>query len=466
MLTTNLANQSFSHLLYGAAPKPALKPALDDDQIDDWIPFAYIITNWYTSNKFFWIIIDTGALIHSTAGYGQFLAYQKYNPNISIDTSTKGAINVQFSISSILSIGSVIISTPISNIKFHIVQADTPFLLCLANLNHLNIYYNNVTNSLVMKNCTISVIHRFGHLWPIWKSSLEIYIIDLLDENPCLLTDTELRQLHRRFDHPSTTRLRLLLERSGHKINKLTLDKLIKYCSYCQKHGKLPGQFKFTLRDNVNFNFTIFVDIMYINNSPILHVVDEVTRYQAAKWLQNVLSKHIWDVLRLCWIDYYLGPPDFIRLNAGKNFVSHEFEQFASSMAITTRNVSVKAYWSIGIMERYHIILRKAYRIIVDEGITQKETMLQMAVKSVNDTAGPNGLVFTLLVFGAYPRMHSMDLPIPTIIRPTSYCNQKSYAWSPKNPGGTAGSRCAKYQERYYLDLRSISYYPKYGIFL
>ncbi len=31
--------------------------------------------------------------------------------------------------------------------------------------------------------------------------------------------------------------------------------------------------------------------------------------------------------------------------------------------------------------------------------------MLQMAFKVVNDTAGPDGLVATLLVFGAYPRI-------------------------------------------------------------
>lgn len=413
VLTTNLANRSFSHSLHGSAPEPAPKPASDDDQI----PFAYIVTNRYTSDKFFGIMIDTGASIHSTAGYGQFLAYQKYNPNTSIDTSTKGAINVQFGIGSITSMGSAIISTPIGSIEFHVVQADTPFLLCLADLDRLNVYYNNVTNSLVMKDRTISVIRRFGHPWLLWKSSLEAYITESLDENPCLLTDTELRQLHRRFGHPSAARLRLLLERSGHEINKPTLDKLTKYCSYCQKHGKSPGRFKFTLRDDVNFNFTIFVDIMYIDNSPILHVVDEATRYQAAKWLQNISSKHTWDVLRLCWIDCYLGPPDFIRHDAGKNFVSREFKQFASSMAITTRSVPVEAHWSIGIVERYHAVLRRAYQIIVDEGITQKEIALQMAVKSVNDTAGPNGLVPTLLVFGAYPRMHSMDPPAPTIIQ-------------------------------------------------
>lgn len=41
--------------------------------------------------------------------------------------------------------------------------------------------------------------------------------------------------------------------------------------------------------------------------------------------------------------------------------------------------------------------------------------VLQMAVKAVNDTAGPNGLVPTLLVFGAYPRMAKLDPPAPGI---------------------------------------------------
>jgi len=34
-----------------------------------------------------------------------------------------------------------------------------------------------------------------------------------------------------------------------------------------------------------------------------------------------------------------------------------------------------------------------------------------MAVKAINDSAGPDGIVPTLLVFGAYPRMTEMDAP-------------------------------------------------------
>ncbi len=38
-----------------------------------------------------------------------------------------------------------------------------------------------------------------------------------------------------------------------------------------------------------------------------------------------------------------------------------------------------------------------------------KEIALQMIIKAINDTAGSDGLVFILLMFGAYSRMHAMD---------------------------------------------------------
>jgi hypothetical protein len=38
-----------------------------------------------------------------------------------------------------------------------------------------------------------------------------------------------------------------------------------------------------------------------------------------------------------------------------------------------------------------------------------------MAIKAVNNTAGPNGLVPTLLVYRAYPRITNLDPPAPSI---------------------------------------------------
>ena len=39
-----------------------------------------------------------------------------------------------------------------------------------------------------------------------------------------------------------------------------------------------------------------------------------------------------------------------------------------------------------------------------------------MAVKAVNDTAGPDGLVPTLLVYGACLRMSNLEPPTPSIM--------------------------------------------------
>lgn len=235
---------------------------------------------------------------------------------------------IQFGIGAISSIGSVTISTPVGIVEFHVVKADTPFLLCLADMDRLNIYYNNLQNKLILNDDKIiPITRRFGHPFLLWECSLNAYVTESFACNPCYLTETELRQLHRRFGHPSAMKLRRLLERSGHgnNLNKEMLDRLSKYCSHCQKHGKSSGRFRFTLRDDVEFNYSIIVDVMYIDNSLILHVVDEATRFQSARWLQNISAKHTWDTLRLCWIDCYLGPPDNILHDAEKNFISREF---------------------------------------------------------------------------------------------------------------------------------------------
>ena len=39
-----------------------------------------------------------------------------------------------------------------------------------------------------------------------------------------------------------------------------------------------------------------------------------------------------------------------------------------------------------------------------------------MAIKAINNTASPNGLVPTLLVYGAYPRISKLDPPAPSVI--------------------------------------------------
>jgi hypothetical protein len=88
-------------------------------------------------------------------------------------------------------------------------------------------------------------------------------------------------------------------------------------------------------------------------------------------------------------------------------------------MGVTCKQVPTEAHWSVGKTKRYHAPLRRAWEILHTElsNAMSDEAILQMAVKAVNDTARPDGLVPTLLVFGAYPRMTAESPPSPSMVR-------------------------------------------------
>ena len=136
-------------------------------------PFAYIIIEYYTPKEFYGVMIDISASKKSTAGYRQYFTYKTtINNNMDINTMQTGAINVQFGISSTALIKSVTVKTPISLVNFYIVKADTSFLLYFVNMDKLQVYYNNITDTLIgpaialgSKYITLPITQQFGHLF-------------------------------------------------------------------------------------------------------------------------------------------------------------------------------------------------------------------------------------------------------------------------------------------------------------
>ena len=87
----------------------------------------------------------------------------------------------------------------------------------------------------------------------------------------CHLTETELRQLHRRFGQPSVRRLARVLQRAGHdNVDYRTIEHLTKFCKQCQLYSKSPGRFKFTLKDDYNFNYLVVIDVLYLDGKLVL----------------------------------------------------------------------------------------------------------------------------------------------------------------------------------------------------
>lgn len=368
----------------------------------------------YNSDKFHGILVDTGAARGSTSSESQYVAYCQHvgqKPQIKASKTT-----CLFGIGKTESIGTAIIQFPVGKVilsfTVHIVKADIPMLLCLQDMDNLGIHFNNLTNRVTHENSKQStlVTRQNGHPFIEWNPLLQ-----------CFFTEQELRRLHRRFGHPSTDKLMNFLKRADENNLKSNtrsiLQNIVKSCTACQLYAQKPRRFKFTIRENKEFNHTVYVDIFYIDNHPILHVVDEATNYQAAKWLRRVNTESVWKALKLCWIDVYIGPPEVIAHDAGKNFMSKEFQANAHLFDIKTKPIPVECPHSMTVVERYHAPIRRAYKIIRKEAPNlEKESALQTAVKSVNDSVGPNGLIPTLLVYGALPRLgFPSDPPTPSM---------------------------------------------------
>lgn len=99
-------------------------------------------------------------------------------------------------------------------------------------------------------------------------------------------------------------------------------------------------------------------------------------------------------MLRLYCIDCYLGPPDIVTQGAGKSFIERAFKEHACSFYVNMKFIPVEASHSMSTVERYHTPVRKAYLIVRSEAPDRdRDAAFQIAVRAVNDSAGPDGLV-------------------------------------------------------------------------
>jgi hypothetical protein len=63
------------------------------------------------------------------------------------------------------SIGTMQVSTEIGKINFEVLEAPTPFLLYLADIDRLKVYFNNTIDKLVQGDVHIPIIRKWGHPW-------------------------------------------------------------------------------------------------------------------------------------------------------------------------------------------------------------------------------------------------------------------------------------------------------------
>ena len=79
---------------------------------------------------------------------------------------------MQFRVGAASSLSTVYVCTPVGGVEFHVVEANTPFLLSLADMDRLRVYYDNIRDVLVTSTKEVPVVRRFGHAFLLSNSSL------------------------------------------------------------------------------------------------------------------------------------------------------------------------------------------------------------------------------------------------------------------------------------------------------
>ena len=100
---------------------------------------------------------------------------------------------------------------------------------------------------------------------------------------------------------------------------------------------------------------------MWIQSSPLLHVVDTHTNFSAAQFLQGRDVESVWFAFLTCWASIYVGFPRSFLVNQGSVFPSERWAKIAAEAGIDIRFTPTESHNSLGPGERYHAPLRRIF---------------------------------------------------------------------------------------------------------
>jgi hypothetical protein len=93
-----------------------------------------------------------------------------------------------------------------------------------------------------------------------------------------------------------------------------------------------------------------------------------------------------WKAFVACWCQTYIGPPDYLRVDRGSNFVAKSFLTSAIAEDIHVLEAPVENPASMAHVELYHGPLRHVFDRMKQELPEESDkTILQYSIKAIND---------------------------------------------------------------------------------
>ena len=243
-------------------------------------------------------------------------------------------------------------------------------------------------------------------------SEIEEGIEQSVDEKIPASVKATVARLHENTGHRSNRRLARALTLAGAPAIVVRAAEEHK-CSIClekvppkpQRPASLPHPRD--VSDQVHCDLLEAVDSQD-NKYVIIHVTDFCTRFQMAQILDRKAADDVIKFFKVMWMPVF-GPMRVLVCDQGREFVSHQFQDFCSEQSVLLWHTGVGAPWQNGIAERSGGILKALLAATVSaNSVIGKEEMslaLGEALSAYNNDINDSGVSPAQAALGKAPRL-------------------------------------------------------------
>ena len=221
-----------------------------------------------------------------------------------------------------------------------------------------------------------------------------------------------IKRLHENTGHRSTRRLARALAIAGAPEEAIVAAKQHR-CEVCQERAPPKSRRPASLPVPKDFGEQVHIDVIEVYDAKdrrffVIHATDYATRYQLAELMSDKSSKSVIRFMALKWVATF-GAPRVLVCDQGREFISWEFEEWASSVSTMLHHIAVQAPWQNGIAERTGGVLKTLLSaIIASQSVLGREEMelaLAEATAAYNGDINESGASPYQAAIGRQPRM-------------------------------------------------------------
>ena len=305
-----------------------------------------------------------------------------------------------------------------------VVECDVPLLLSRVSLKRADATIDFKSDELWIAGDKIEVKEsKSGHLCvPLITRNVKQTVKQVMFSCPLQKDDddkaniTKIEKLHKQFAHPTAEKLKELIRNSGvvdKKIFKI-VDAVTDKCDTCKRFKRPPLRPVVSMPLASEFNEVVALDIKFIDQVPILHMIDHATRYSMSCRIRNKRAETIVEAVMNHWIRIFGSPSQYFLSDNGGEFVNSEVRELCAKFNLKLETTGAEASWSNGLVERHHAMIEDNVRKVMNDSNCNLDIAVPWANSAKNALGNVYGFSANQLVFGRninLPSVHHDRLP-------------------------------------------------------